>query len=396
MRTHFLCLCCVSLFFFACSQENPTQPEPRSVTAQTMRLGLTTAQECRTLSGQVRSRNSVMLASKISGTVTAIQSEEGAAVQPGQVIVRIDDAELRQREQSLAATASQANLERQALVARRSQAGTTLERLRSVLGTHAASQEEVDRAQAEYDALVHQEKALAAQATAAHLQSAEVRSLLRYSTLSSPVHGVLTRRHVDLGTFVQAGSPVAEIEDLRSGFDLEARADESLLGLVQPGMTVLTVLPAIRQEPLVSTLSAVVDQVEPASRSFRIKANVDGSARAGMFGTICIPMPESEKLLVPLSALRPRGELMTAFVLDEQDTLRLRLIKIGALYQKIELDGQAFILQARTDQSGQAYTQTEPGNAEILAEVRSGLFAGEEIVCAAPDTAREGDRLVRR
>jgi hypothetical protein len=83
---------------------------------------------------------------------------------------------------------------------------------------------------------------------------------------------VLSRRHVDLGAFVQAGTPLAEVDDLTSGFDLVARADESLLGRISQGMTVVALIPSLSAAPFLTTLSAVIGQVDPTSRSFRVKA----------------------------------------------------------------------------------------------------------------------------
>ncbi|NCC95061.1 MAG: hypothetical protein EOM10_17640, partial [Opitutae bacterium] len=116
------------------------------------------------------------------------------------------------------------------LAARKAQAKATLERMQKLLRQAAVSRDDVDRAQAEYEALANQEKAMAAQSSAAGFQSAEIRALMQYSTVTSPLNGVLTRRHVDLGAFVQAGTPLAEVADLKSGFELVAQADESLLG----------------------------------------------------------------------------------------------------------------------------------------------------------------------
>ena len=101
-------------------------------------------------------------------------------------------------------------------------------------------------------------------------------------------------------------------------------------------------------------------------------------------------MATNQKLLLPLSGLRRRGELTTALVVDETSVLRLRLIKIGGTYHKAVLDGRTFILQTGAEDLGAA-----PAGTEILVEVLSGLFAGEEVVLDAPDVTREGDRLAR-
>lgn len=381
----------ILLLLASCSQgDAPSKPEPRTIRAHTLRLARTEAHECRSLPGQVESRNSVTLASKTSGTVTEILAREGDVLTAGQIILRIDDAELRQREKSMRATAGQAGLESKALEARKAQAKATLERMQKLLRQAAVSRDDVDRAQAEYEALASQEKAMAAQSSAAGFQGAEIRALMQYSTVTSPLGGVLTRRHVDLGSFVQAGTPLAEVDDLKSGFDLVAQADESLLGRIEQGMNVVALIPSLSEAPFLTTLSAVIGQVDPASRSFRVKAALDSTPSPGMYGKICVPVGTAKKLLVPHSALRPRGELTTALIVDEEGTLRLRIVKIGGAYQKAVLDGQTFILQTGADQ-----LRTAPTGTEILVEVLSGLSPDDEVVLDAPAVAREGDRLVR-
>ena len=385
-----LVLFCLVLATTACGREEATAPEPRAIKAQTLRLSLTAARECRSLTGQVQSRNSVTLASKTSGTVTEILAREGDVLAAGQTILRIDDAELRQREQSMRATAGQAGLEGKALAARKAQAKATLERMQKLLRQAAVSRDDVDRAQAEYEALANQEKAMAAQSSAAGFQSAEIRALMQYSTVTSPLNGVLTRRHVDLGAFVQAGTPLAEVADLKSGFELVAQADESLLGRIEQGMNVVALIPSQSEVPFLTTLSAVIGQVDPTSRSFRIKAALETAPSPGMYGKVCVPVGTARKLLVPHSALRPRGELTTALIVDDESTLRLRIVKVGGVYQRAVLGGKTFILQTGTDQLGAASK-----GADILVEVLSGLSPDDEVVLSAPAVAREGDRLVR-
>jgi RND family efflux transporter MFP subunit len=375
----------------ACGQESsPTTPEARAVRARTLRLALTEAQECRSLPGQVEAKNSVTLSSKLSGTVVEVLAEEGAMVAKGQPILRIDDTELRQREQSVRSTAGQAGLEAKALAARKAQAKATMDRMQKLLDQHAVSRDDMDRARADYEALASQEKAMGAQSSAAGYQGAEIRTLMQYGIVTSPLQGVLSRRHVDLGAFAQAGTPLAEVDDLASGFDLVARADESLLGRIDQGMTVVALIPSVSPAPFLTTLSAVIEQVDPLSRSFRVKASLDAKPTPGMFGKVCVPVDSAQKLLLPVPALRPRGELTTALVVDAESTLRLRIVKTGAMYQKAELGGQTFILQTGSDRPDSA-----PQGAEILVEVLSGLTAGEEVVLDAPDVVREGDRLAR-
>ena len=113
--------------------------------------------------------------------------------------------------------------------------------------------------------------------------------------------------------------------------------------------------------------------------------------RAGMFGKVCVPVGRAQKLLIPASAVRQRGELTTALVVDETGVLRLRLLKIGGVYLKAELDGQSYIVQAQTEALSDG-----TGGPALMLEVLSGLKPGEVLVNGGPESLREGDTLAKK
>jgi len=399
-------------------------PEPQAVSAPTARVALFDARECRSLPGEVRSQNSVVLSSKISGTVVEVMAAEGAVVEKGQPILRIDDTELKQRVQAVQSTAQQAGLERQALTARSALAKVNLERMQKLFAQQAISQDELDRARTEYQALKKQEQALAASAASAGHMGAEAKSLLGYSLITAPFRGVLSRRFVDQGAFVNAGAPLASVDemapggDAQGGYEIEAQADESMLPMVSVGMQVLGLVPSLSHAPFVTRLTTVVGRVDPATRTFKLRADYKAPApapadtpqdnatqvsgqntrpRAGMFGKVCVPVARAKKLLVPAGAIRQQGELTTALVVDEKGVLRLRLVKLGGAYLKAELDGQSYIVQAQTEALPESGKQANAADVSgTMVEVLSGLVEGETVVVGGPATLREGDRLAAK
>ncbi|MDR3641640.1 MAG: efflux RND transporter periplasmic adaptor subunit [Humidesulfovibrio sp.] len=402
-----------ALFLVACGGDKT--PQPKTVSAPTVRATMYDAQECRSLPAEVRSQNSVTLSSKITGTVVEVLATEGQVVDKGQVILRIDDTELKQRVEAVLSTERQAGLERQAITARKDMAHTNLERMRKLFAQQAVSRDELDRADTEYLALKKQEQALAASAAAAGHQGAEARSLMGYSVVAAPFRGVLSRRYVDQGAFVTAGAPLAAIDDVQGGYELEAQADESLMSTMRKGLEVLGLVPSVSPQPFLTRLTTVVDRVDPATRTFKVRAAYNAPAlmdnatattnattkattgaaasanaqpHAGMFGKVCVPMLHARKLLIPATSVRQRGELATVLVVDDKGVLRLRLVKIGGAYLKAEIDGRAFIVQAQDE----VLTAKSPGPGLML-EVLSGLSEGEVLVNGGPDTLREGDRL---
>ncbi len=379
-----------TLLFAACGQEAPKQPEPRSVTAKTVILVPTEARECTSLPGQVQSRNSVTLSSKLSGTVVDVMAREGTCCRPGSPSCASTTPSC--------ASGSRACAPRPARPAWNPGPWPRARlRPRPPWTVWSGFCGRTPSAATTWTAPAPNTRPWPARRRPwppsprrPGSRAPRIRALLQYSAVTSPLDGVLSRRHVDLGAFVQAGTPLAEVEDLHSGFELVAQADESLLGAVERNMTVVALVPSLSEAPFLTTLSAVVGQVDPGSRSFRIKAALDSAPGPGMFGKVCVPVAQAKKLLAPESCLRRRGELTTALVVDKASVLRLRIVKTGGVYQRADIDGQTFILQTASDRSG-----TVPAGAETLVEVLSGLAEGDEVVVDAPDTAREGDRLVR-
>jgi len=404
------------LLLAACGADKA--PEPKTYSAPTVRATLYDAQECRSLPGEVRSRNSATLSSKISGTVVEVLAAEGQVVEKGQPIMRLDDAELKQRVQSVQSTAQQAGLERQALTARAALAKVNMERMQKLFAQQAISRDEMDRASTEFQALRKQEQAMAASAASAGHLGAEARSLMAYSVVTAPFKGVLSRRYVDQGAFVNAGTPLAAIDEVQSGYELEAQADESLMGDIHQGMQVLGLVPSVSAQPFLTRLTTVVGRVDPATRTFKVRAAYDIAAsssttvnattdnatagaatsgaqpHAGMFGKVCVPMTRAKKLLIPAGAVRQRGELTTVLTVDDKNVLRLRLIKIGGTYLHAVIDGQAFIVQAQSEAQidPQSGSQAAPAP-DLMFEVLSGLTPGEVLVNGGPETLREGDHL---
>lgn len=392
----------VLLLLPACGKEDPPAPQARSIAAQTRQVHLEEVVECRSFPAQVESRNSVTLASKLSGAVVEVYAQEGAALRAGALILRIDDKDLQSREQGLTATVAQTASERQAVAAKAAHAKANLDRLQKLLAQKVISQDDFDRARTEYLSLSREEEAIAARERSVAAQKGELKSLEGYTRIAAPFDGVLARRFVDQGAFVNAGQPLALIDDVTSGFDLTAQVDESLLSSLKAGQTLVGVVPSLSREPFAARVSAVIGRVDPATRTFRVKAELPkqlwlreaGDAaqpavqlpKAGMYGRLFTPVRISRKILLPSACLRMRGDLPSVFVADDAGLVGFRVVKPGGRFIKVILDGKPFLTDSEAFE--------EPGR-ESYVEVLSGLADGELLVCSATETLREGDRIAK-
>jgi len=392
MRPRSLLLLVLLVCLTACSGEKPEAAKPpRLVEAATRPVERREVIECRSFPAQVESQNSVTLASKVAGTVEAVTAREGDLLHAGQPIMRIDDKDLTSQEQGLLATREQLLQEKRAQAARAALAKTTMDRMSRLLVQHAVSQEDYDKAKAEYDALSRQVEAAAAQEAATASKLGELAALRTYTRITAPFDGILARRYVDQGAFVTAGSPLALVDEATGGFELTAQVDESLLSGLRQGQSLVAVIPSLTLEPFAATVAAIVGRVDPASRTFKLKCAIPaalpgagGPPRAGMFGRVFVPARKTQKLLLPEACLVRRGDLPTAMVAGDGGILRFRVVKTGGSYLAAQFHGQTYLTDS------EAFDV--PGR-ERFVDILSGLTDGESVACDPGATLREGDRL---
>lgn len=361
--------------------------ESREYNATVLTVGTRAAWECREFPATVTARSSATLASKVSGTVTAVLASEGDLLKPGQTVLVIDERDRRAGEAGLVAAVSAAESERRTAEAKRDQAAVTLNRMRALADQGAISREEYDQARTSHESLARQVESLEARRVAATHQLEEYRAVSGYGRIASPLRGVLARRLVDQGAFVTQGQALAVIDDLAGPFELTASVDESLTGAARVGGTVLAVVPSLGQEAFATRIKAVVRSVDPASRSFTVKAelkpgadNATAGPQAGMFGRLALPVTRTGGIYLPVNALRYRGDLPLVFVIDAEGVLRMRLLRLGAGYRLATDAGETYLLDGGT----------RPEVVEVLA----GLAPGERVAVGLPETAVEGDRLL--
>lgn len=155
-----------------------------------------------TLVGRVESSNNALLGFELAGQVASLTIEEGHNVIAGQVLAKLDTARLQAQYQELNAAVDRAKAE-EAL------ANVSLTRLRDLLAKRLESAQRVDEAKASLEAA----SASVVQAQAA---LARIQVELQKSQLIAPFDGVVVARHVDVGSFVNAGTAVLEVQEANS------------------------------------------------------------------------------------------------------------------------------------------------------------------------------------
>ncbi len=260
--------------------------------------------ESRSLVGTIGANNDVTVVSETQGKVTAVMAEVGRYLPAGSTIVQVDD-ELKKANLATAET----NYEK---------AKKDLERFESLGKENAATEQQVEAAR------------LATKA--AEAQFIVARRQYNDTKISTPISGVLTSRPVEVGTYVQNGTPVGNVVDIsRLKVKLGvAERDVFSMKVGDPVDVTTDVYPGVAFPGRIFTISAKADEAHTYQVEVKLDNSKEHPLKAGMFGRVLFKkVVGGEELTIPREALVGSTKDPQVFVVTGT-VARLREIVIGS------------------------------------------------------------------
>lgn len=228
--------------------------------------------------GTLEANRQVEVPAEAEGRVAKILFTAGGEVRAGQLLVQLNDAP------------EQGDLER--LTAQRANARALLERTRRLVPQQAATQEQLDQAQAGFDQ------------ASGDLRRAQ--AMLEQKHIKAPFDGVLGIRRVNLGQFVRAGDALVSLTDSRTLF-ANLTLPETALPALKRNQQVALSVDAYPGRVFQGRLTTIEPQIGSDTRTVRLQAtidNADGALTPGMFvnGKVALPA-RTDAITVPETAI---------------------------------------------------------------------------------------------
>ena len=273
--------------------------------------------------GTVHSRTEIDLSPRIVARIQEIKVRSGDRVAKGDVLVKLDDAELTSGLRQVAEHVRQA---RAAL----DLATTEQERARKLLATGSISQQGFDLA----DSSARQAHAGFEAATEA-LKSAE--AVLGYATLVSPMDGVVAERLADPGDIASPGNILLRVFD-PTRLMLNVPVREGLVTRIKLGEQVPFHVDALNTN-LIGEVREVVPAVDPGSRTFLVKICIGETPALmpGMFGVLQLPTGTRHALTLPENYVQRVGQLEYVRAKMDGQTRQILVRTVPAADGRIEI-----------------------------------------------------------
>ena len=277
-----------------------------------------------------------------AGRVSRIVADVGQRVNAGQVLAELASPEFGAAQADTSRAQADAQLARQAL-----------QRQRELFDAGVVARKDLE--QAEADASRTQAEVSRAEArTRLYGSSAGVNQMLG---LRSEIGGTVVERNLNPGQELRpdsgAGAPLFVVTD-PSSLWVQIDAKEADVRDLRPGAKVQLQVPVLGEQPFEATISAVTDQIDPGSRTIKIRATVANPQRllkSEMLGKVRYARAVGESVEVPAAAVFLRGKEHYVFVQNAPGVFEPRDVKMlveGA--QKVLLseglkDGEKVVVQ---------------------------------------------------
>jgi membrane fusion protein, multidrug efflux system len=178
--------------------------------------------------------DNVTISSKILGRIAELGADEGDTVSQDQVLVRLDESDLRAQEAQAQANLNFAIKNAALAQVNLDKAQSDFNRADEQYKGNAITREQYDHAQQAVQTAQAQNNATQAQIATAQAQLGVVETQLLNTEIKAPFRGVVAKRWLLAGDVVQAAQPILTIYSL-DGSWVTAYFEETKIQSIQPG-----------------------------------------------------------------------------------------------------------------------------------------------------------------
>lgn len=291
-----------------------------------------------------------IVSSEISGKVVEILFDNGKKVTRGAPMVMLDDQDLANQLKS-----AQTNLQKLELNLDLSQ--RNYDRVKQLYDNSAVSKSDFENAET------------ALKTAKVDLESAKVNIEILQETLEdvvvrSPINGAADEKNVILGQFVSPNDVLAKVKNTSSLYAV-IQVKQSDLNKVKAGSKATVKLSREDTHGYEGFVKAINISADVPARVFNCKVQIENESEKlhpGEFVYVEIPVDESiEKVVIPMKALTGTEGNYSIFTIEDS-IARKHTVIIGEIQNN-------------------------------LAEVISGLIAGEEVIISNLNTLQDGDAV---
>jgi RND family efflux transporter MFP subunit len=264
-----------------------------AMAVQTALVSTGTLEDTQTYRGVLRPEHSIVLTPRIQGLITEVHGDAEDRVKNGQLLVQIDDREIKENIQALEAERKRIKEQIWILETTRSR--------QEKLSEGAISKDVIDRT------LSNLNQAKSSRERIIH-EIRQAKTRLSYTRLNANMDGRIQKRFQEPGDMAQPGQPIMSLEDVSAGYNIHIRIPPAVQSHVHHGQNILL----SRKD---QKLKTVISRIHPATTQDSPLIGVEAFVQEPPFG-----LPSGSSLEAKLVVSRTKGLLVPARSVLGQET----------------------------------------------------------------------------
>ena len=307
-----------------------------------------------TLSGEFRPFQEVDVHAKVAGYIRKIYVDVGDHVKTGQTLAVLEvpelDAQLQGADAAIrrskdAVRRAKGNLDRAESLHQATHLDYSRLKQASEARPGLIAEQELDNSMArdkEGEAQISADEAAFSEAQnqldVAIAEQKQFTAMSDYARITAPFNGVITKRYVDTGALVQAGTssntqalPVVSVAE-SDLFRLTLPVPESAVPMIRLGTNVTVHAQALNRD-FEGKVARFADAVNQETRTMHTEVdvlNVNGTIVEGMYAEVKLTLAKKDNALaVPIQAVNRNGSQTTVLVVNSQDRIEVRDVSLG-------------------------------------------------------------------
>jgi len=253
------------------------------------------------LTGYMEANSEINIAAEAQGTITSLNAELGQEKSKGSIIATIDDKLKKLAVQT--ASISVAKLKKD------------LERYKNLYQGGTITEQQLNEAQNSYDN--------------SEIQLEQAEKQLSDATIKSPISGIVIKKLIEKGEYVNIGAPVATIVDI-SKLKIKLNVSEAnvyQLKLKDKAIITTDVYPEVTFEGNISFISSQGDDSHNYPVEIVIANNSKYPLKSGTFANVLIKLPvAAEALYIPRESLLGSITDAEVYVAENNKAIRKKIV----------------------------------------------------------------------
>jgi membrane fusion protein, multidrug efflux system len=278
-----------------------------------------------TLPGTLMGQTESPIYAQSTGYVAHWYKDIGDKVNQGELLAFVETPEVDRQ-------LNQAEANRQQIEATLGLAEISAKRWETLRAHDAVSQQELDEKQS---ALAQAQADLAA----ANAEVGRLQELEGFKRIVAPFPGVITRRNIDVGALVDAGSEgpgkelfmLAKVDVLKT----YVYVPEAYSQRISVGQRVQVTLAELPGRTFYGTVARTSGAIDTTTRSMQIEVdlpNPTGVLKPGAYADVELDLPSNGAAVIPANALLFRAEGLRVAVIGADGTVHLKPVTVGEDY----------------------------------------------------------------